>query len=69
MINAPFSKEELTAIIQTADLAIKTGGLQNARILVPICDRIALAVAADEAKTAAQPAPAKTNDGGDPTQP
>jgi len=69
MINVPFSKEELTAIVQTADLAIKTGGLQNARILVPICDRIALAVAADEAKTAAQPAPTASNAGGDPTQP
>lgn len=67
MINIPFSKEELTAIVQTADLAIKAGGLQNARVLVPICDRIAVAVAADEAKT--QTAPAKTNAGGDPTQP
>jgi len=67
MINIPFSKEELTAIVQTADLAIKAGGLQNARVLVPICDRIAVAVAADEAKT--QTAPATTNAGGDPAQP
>jgi hypothetical protein len=67
-INVPFSKEEAGALINTADLAIKAGGLMNARILVPLCDRIATAVATEEAKiTAAQPTP--TNDGGDSTQP
>ena len=45
MINISFSNEELTAIVQCADLAIKAGGLQNARVLVPICDKIALATA------------------------
>lgn len=67
MITIAFPKEELTAIVQAADLAVKAGGLQNARVLVPICDRIAIAVAADEAKT--QTAPATTNAGGEPAQP
>lgn len=66
MINIPFSKQELNAITQSADVVIKAGGLQNARILVPICDRIDAAIAADEAKT--QTVPATTNAGGESTQ-
>ncbi len=45
MTQISFTTEELTAIVQCADLAIKAGGLQNARVLVPICDKIALATA------------------------
>lgn len=66
MITIAFSKEELTAIVQSADLVIKAGGLQNARVLVPICDRIEAALAADGAKT--QTAPATTNAGGESAQ-
>lgn len=60
MIKIELTPEEANANLQLIDIAIKAGGIANAKVGLPIVEKI---LAAANASGAAQPAPAETSEG------
>jgi len=40
MINIPLTEQQVQSLLQLIDIAVKAGGLQNAKVAVPIADII-----------------------------
>lgn len=40
MINIELTQEEIQQLLQLIDISVKAGGLQNAKVAIPIVDKI-----------------------------
>ena len=60
MIKLELTPEEANGVLQLIDIAIKAGGIANAKVGLPIFDKI---LAAANASVVAQPAAAETSEG------
>lgn len=43
MINIELTQEEIQQLLQLIDISVKAGGLQNAKVAIPIVDKIVAA--------------------------
>lgn len=60
MIKLELTPEEANGVLQLIDIAIKAGGIANAKVGLPIFEKI---LAAANASGVAQPAAAETSEG------